>query len=96
MKKHFFLKLVPSRPTFAQDMSDEERTIMVQHAAYLTSLMHQGKVRVFGPVFDPAGAYGMGVVEADSEEEVHALIAKDPAAQINRYEVYPMRAVLPS
>ena len=61
-------------------MSNEERTIMVQHAAYLTSLMQQGKVRVFGPVFDPAGAYGMGVVEADSEEEVHELIAKDPAA----------------
>ena len=69
---------------------------MQQHAAYLTGLMQQGKVRAFGPVFDPAGAYGMGIVEAESEEEVRELISHDPASEINRYEVYPMRAVLPA
>jgi uncharacterized protein len=93
---HFFLKLVPCRPTFSQDMSPEERAIMQQHIGYWTDLMRQGKVHVFGPVFDPSGPYGMGVVELDDEAQVNELIAHDPATKINKYEVYAMRAVLPS
>lgn len=94
-KKYFALKLIASRPTFAQDMTDAERVIMQQHVVYWMQLMEKGKVIVFGPVFDPAGAYGFGVVEAESEEEVRSFIANDPATQLNRYEFYPMRAVLP-
>ena len=30
---HFFLKLNPCRPTFTQDMNDQERAIMQQHVA---------------------------------------------------------------
>jgi uncharacterized protein len=69
---------------------------MQQHVAYWMELMKQGKVHVFGPVFDPNGAYGMGVVEMGSEDEVNRFVAGDPASKINRYEVYPMRAVLPT
>jgi uncharacterized protein YciI len=96
MKRHFFLKLVPARPTFAQDMSPDEKEIMQQHIVYWTGLMQQGRVSVFGPVFDPAGVYGIGVVEAEDDAEIQDLISRDPATQLNRYEVYPMRAVLPS
>lgn len=95
-KKHFFLKLVASRPTFATDMNDEERAIMQQHVAYWMELMNQGKVIVFGPVSDPAGAFGMGVIEVASEDEVKNITENDPASKINRYEVYPMRAVTPA
>jgi uncharacterized protein YciI len=93
---HFFLKLLPSRPTFAQDMTPDERAIMQQHVVYWTDLMKQGKVHVFGPVLDPNGIYGIGVVEVDSQEDVDKLIQQDPATKINRYEAYPMKAVLPS
>jgi uncharacterized protein len=93
---HFFLKLVPCRPTFALDMSPDERAIMQQHVSYWTELMQQGKVHVFGPVFDPTGAYGMGVVEMESDAEVNEFVAGDPASKINHYEVYAMKAVLPS
>jgi uncharacterized protein YciI len=93
---HYFLKLIPRRPTFSQDMTPEERTVMMQHIAYWTELMNKGKVVVFGPVTDPAGAYGMGVVEADTEEELINFMNADPAATINRYEHYPMRAVKPA
>lgn len=92
-KKHFALKLVPCRPTFAQDMTPEERGIMQQHAAYWRDLMDKGMVIVFGPVMDPKAAYGFGVIEVDNEEQVHALIANDPASKINTYEFYPMRAI---
>jgi len=92
---HYFLKLIPPRPTFAQDMTDEERAIMQQHVAYWGALMSKGKVVVYGPVMDPAGVYGMGVVEAETEQELIDFMKNDPAATINRYEHCPMRAVTP-
>ncbi len=95
MKSHFFLKLVPCRPTFAFDMTDDERAIMGQHLAYWTTFMDRGDVVVFGPVMDPAGPWGMGVVAAESEDAIRTFIANDPASQINHYEFHPLRAVLP-
>ena len=64
MKKHFALKLIAPRLTFAKDMSAEERAIMQQHVAYWKGLMDAGNVLVFGPVIDPKGVYGLGIVEA--------------------------------
>ncbi len=93
-KKHFALKLIPCRPTFAQDMSSEERAIMQQHVVYWRGLMDKGKVLVFGPVMDPKAVYGLGIIEAESEEEVKDFIANDPTTKINTYEFYPMRAVV--
>ena len=95
-KKYFALYLLPSRPDFAQTMSDDERAIMMQHVGYWTDLMSNGKVVAFGPVFDPKGVYGLGIISADSEEEVKIFIANDPAGKINRYEYYPMKAVVPA
>jgi uncharacterized protein len=92
-KKHFALKLVPCRPTFAQDMTDEERSIMQQHVVYWRGLMNKGMVIVFGPIMDPKGPYGFAVIEVDDEARVHDIIAGDPASKINTYEFYPMRAI---
>jgi len=91
---YFALKLVPCRPTFSKDMTAEERAIMQQHIVYWKDLMDKGKVIAFGPVLDPAGAYGLGIIEADSEDEVKAFIADDPAGVINTYEYYQMLAVV--
>jgi uncharacterized protein len=44
---------------------------------------------------DPSGVYGMGVVEVEDETQLLDLINHDPAAAINTYEHYPMRAVMP-
>ncbi len=90
---HYFLKLNPRRPTFAQDMTDEERGIMQQHVAYWGGLMDKGMVVVFGPVFDPKATYGMGVVEVENEEQLLELTNNDPAATINDYAYWPMRAI---
>ncbi len=95
MATHFFVKLVPPRPTFAQDMTDEEKAIMARHADYWKALMREGKVIVFGPVLDPRAVFGLGIVEVESEAEMRELIAHDPASGLSRYEVAAMRAVLP-
>jgi len=94
-KKHFLLKLIPPRPTFAQDMTTEERKIMMEHTVYLRGYMEQGVALVYGPVLDPKGAYGLGIVEVDDIEQVKELVRNDPAAKINTYEIYPMMAVTP-
>ncbi len=94
-KKHFVLYLIPSRHDFAQTMTDDERAIMQQHVAYWAAYLDQGVVSVFGPVFDPAGTYGIGIVSVDDESQLLSLMQHDPAAKINKYEYYPMRAVMP-
>ena len=94
-KKYFALKLNPCRPDFAQTLTDEEKSIMQQHAAYWRQHMSKGKVIVFGPVLDPNAVYGLGIIAVDDEQEVKDFIAGDPANKVNSYEYYPMLAVVP-
>ena len=91
--KAFFCKLVPPRPTFAQDMTDAERGLMQEHAAYWQDWMGRGHVVTFGLVADPAGAFGIAVVEVNEEAEVLSLTRNDPtvvSGQGFRFEIYPM------
>jgi len=48
--KTFFCKLVPPRPSFAQDLSEAERKLMQEHAAYWREWMEKGHVVAFGVV----------------------------------------------
>lgn len=95
-KQFYVLHLLPSRPDFAMTMTEEERAIMIQHVAYWTEKLKLGKVYAFGPVMDPKGIYGLGVVGVDNEQELNEFIANDPAGKINKYEYFPMRAVVPT
>lgn len=74
----FVFRLNAPRPTFALDMTDEEREVMGRHAAYWTPLVDSGQMVVFGPVLDGSGSWGLGVVEAEDEEELRAFAAGDP------------------
>lgn len=89
---HFAYKLIPPRPTFDTDMSDAEAAIMGQHVGYWQDLVEQGIVVVFGPVRDPAGTWGLAVVEAEAEEHVRALGVDDPAVKsgMATFQVYAM------
>jgi uncharacterized protein len=74
----FVFRLIAPRPTFALDMSDEEREIMARHAAHWQPLLDSGQMVFFGPVLDETGSWGLGVVEAEDEEELRAFAAADP------------------
>ena len=95
-KKYFVLKLIPPRPTFAEDMTEKERDIMKQHAAYWKDKAGKGIVIVYGPVLDPIGAYGLGIIEVDDEDQARVFAEDDPTVKsgLNRIEIYPMRAIL--
>jgi len=71
-------RLKAPRPTFALDMTDEEREIMSRHAAYWQPFIDSGRMVVFGPVLDDSGSWGLGVIEAEDEEELRAFAAGDP------------------
>jgi uncharacterized protein len=75
----FIFRLNAPRPTFAVDMTDEERDIMGRNAAYWQPFIDSGQMVIFGPVLDGTGSWGLGVVEADDEEELRAFAAADPA-----------------
>ena len=77
-------------------MTDSERATMVQHVAYWTEKLKQGKVYAFGPVIDPKEIYGLGVVAVESEQELKDIITNDPAGKINKYEYFPIKAVVPN
>ncbi|WP_274653323.1 YciI family protein [Paenibacillus humicola] len=94
---YFMLKYPPARPTFPGDMTEAEREIMNTHVAYWKNLMDHGHVLVFGPVMDDKGPYGLGIVKAESEDQVRGFIRNDPAVQgkLMNTEFYPMNAVVP-
>jgi uncharacterized protein YciI len=92
-KKHYFLKLIPPRPTFPQDMTPEERALMEQHARYTREHFAGGKLLIYGPVMASDGAFGMAVLEVADEEEARRFMEGDPTFQagLNRWELSPMR-----
>lgn len=87
-------RLTGMRPSFALDMTDEERAVMGQHAAYWQPYIASGQMVVFGPILDATGSWGLGVVEADNEDEIIAFAAADPVVTTGtgRVEVGTMLA----
>jgi uncharacterized protein len=77
--KLFLFRLIPPRADFAQTLTAEEQDVMARHAAYWRELLAAGRVVVFGPVADPEGMWGLGVVRAGSQPEVVEIGEKDPA-----------------
>jgi uncharacterized protein YciI len=90
---NFFCRLIAPRLTFVQDMSADEARLMQEHAAYWKEWMIRGHVLGFGLVADPAGAYGMGVVDFDSAADARVFADGDPTIRSGRgfaMEVHPM------
>jgi uncharacterized protein YciI len=96
-KMHFMLNSTPPRTTFHQDMTVEERDIMLKHIAYWTDKQNQGIALIFGPVLNPSAPHGLAIIEVENEAQVPKLIEEDPAviAGIMTTQFYPMKAMLP-
>ncbi len=99
LSDHYVYRLIPPRPTFHEDMTDEERAIMARHAEYWGKLVEQVDVVIYGPVVDGTGSWGLAVVHAGTRDEVRALAEADPAVSsgMATYEVGVMPvAILPN
>ena len=90
---YFLYRLNPPRPTFPRDMTPAERNLMQEHVAYWTRLMKEGRVVAFGPVADPKGSYGIGIIKLEQGEGANALGADDPVILAHAgfsFEIHPM------
>jgi uncharacterized protein YciI len=85
----FLFRLIPPRADFAQTMTTDELSAMAGHMEYWQQLLRDGKVLVYGPVADPEGVWGLGVLRAADRAEVLAIGERDPSvtAGINTFEV---------
>ena len=92
-KQHFFVRLIPPRATFPMDMTAEEKLLMQEHVRYTQEKFLAGKVRLYGPVMAPEGAFGMAVFAVADEAEVREVLENDPTVLggLNTFEVCPMR-----
>ena len=75
---YFLCRLTPPRPSFLADMTGEERALMGAHSQYWRPYVEVGRVAAIGAVADPAGAWGVAIIEADDRPEIEALQARDP------------------
>jgi uncharacterized protein YciI len=89
---YFLYRLIPPHPTFATDMTEAKEAITAQHVGYWQDLTEAGIAIVFGPVADPAGVWGLAVVEAEAEDDVRALgVEEDPAVKVRDGDVQRVR-----
>jgi uncharacterized protein len=92
-KQHFFVRLIPPRPTFPLDITPEEKLLMQEHGRYTRQIFDAGRILIYGPVMAPGGAFGIAVFEVADEAEVRQALEKDPSvlAGLNTFEIHPMR-----
>ena len=86
----FLFRLIPPRADFAQTMTAEEQQAMAEHMEYWQQLLQDGRVVVYGPVADPEGVWGLGVLRVADRAEVLAIGERDPSvvAGVNTFEVF--------
>jgi uncharacterized protein YndB with AHSA1/START domain len=95
--RYFLCRLLPPRATFMQDMTSDERTVMQAHVQYWRGKLAEGRVVAFGPVLDPAGGWGVGIVAASDDAELRRFQEEDPAVRSKiglSYEALPMVTVV--
>ncbi|KRE28190.1 hypothetical protein ASG82_15865 [Mycobacterium sp. Soil538] len=70
-------------------MTDAEQEAMDGHTEYWRALHDAGRVVVYGPVADPEGVWGLGVLRGADRAEVLAIGEADPSvlAGVNTFEV---------
>lgn len=94
---YYFFKLIPPRPTFPADITPAEADLMKQHVVYWRGKMAEGQMLAFGPVADPKGTYGVGLLRLDDGTDPQSLANADPvvAAGVGfRCEVHPMPSLV--
>lgn len=90
--KYYLCKYIPPRADFLATMTDDEKTWMKQHGAFLDDLLDKGQIVAHGPVMDPSGGYGVSLFEIADDLDIKAITAKDPIVKngAGHYEHHPM------
>ena len=68
---------------------------MGRHSAHWRELLDRGTAVAYGPVLDPAGSWGLGLLDVAVQDEASEIANGDPAVQSGMctYELLPMQLV---
>ncbi len=94
--RQFLFRLEPARKDFTpQNMTGSERPVIAEHAAYLKSLLDQGKLALAWQAFDPNRFRGTAIVTAPDAEAATSMLNADPAIKSKMFlgVVVPFRIV---
>ncbi len=94
---YFMLKLIGPRPSFPADASGQEMAAMAEHSVYWKGKAEEGTALAVGPVFDPAGPFGMAIVESADEAAARTLADGDPVIRASlgfRYDIFPIPSLI--
>ena len=66
---------------------------MDEHGGYFQKRFEAGEILLFGPVLATGGAFGLAVLEVNTEAEARQFGEEDPTvkAGLNTFEIHPMR-----
>ncbi len=95
--KYYLCRLNGPRPTFPGDATDAERALMQAHVRYWMPHIEARKVVVFGPVLDPAGVWGVAVLELPDDDDPGRYSAQDPVVLAEAgfsYDIFPMATAI--
>jgi len=90
--KAYFCKFIPPRADFLATMSDQEKALMQQHAAFLDQRLAEGILLAHGPVIDETGGFGLSLYQIADDQDIAAITAQDPIIKhgAGQYAHYPM------
>ncbi len=94
---YFMLKLAGPRPSFPFDATGEEMAAMAEHSDYWQGKAQERVALAVGPVFDPAGPFGMAIVACADEAAARILADGDPVIGRNlgfRYDIFPIPSLI--
>jgi len=76
-------------------MTAQEREVMGRHVAHWRELLDRGTAVAFGPVLDPDGSWGLGLLDVAVQDDASEIAKSDPAVQSGMctYELLPMQLV---
>jgi uncharacterized protein YndB with AHSA1/START domain len=95
--RYFMCRLVPPRASFMLDMNAAEKAAMQAHGEYWRGKLADGVAIAFGPVADPSGGWGLGILAVRDEATLAGFQSEDPAIKAKiglRYETLPMPRVI--
>jgi uncharacterized protein len=76
-------------------MSPDEAETMERHVAYWQDLLSRERALAFGPVLDPEGPWGLGLLDLDDEDDARSVAEHDPAIEsgVCTYALVPIDLV---
>jgi uncharacterized protein len=74
-------------------MTPAEADLMQKHAGYWQGLADRGIALVVGPVLDPAGVWGVAIIDVNDADAAAGVTNEDPIISAGsgfRYEIHPI------